>query len=794
MLLRIFEHVRPAVLGERSRWLMLVGAQLLVCAVIFHRFFGGDRFLAYVDIGSDSFKAYVPYLMLWSNYLRDVGLAGWSFQIGLGGPVVPFWDPFSLISVLAGADHVLELRVWVMIARLLVAGWVVYAILRRLAVSADCAMIGGLLYSFCGYAQIDAQWDHMANELVFYPVLLLGMLHRVQGGNVFGLAGAVALCLVSNVFFVSLCVFAALVFAAAVLVADDRHAVVRLWLRRVVPPFVAGMALAAPVLIPYVYNLLDSPRVTGTQALFTERLAELFSINDPRLILVQLSGLFNKNLLGVGNAYSGWMNYLEGPGFYIGSLGTLLIPQLWRGGPRLRLALLVALAVIALYFVFPALRYAAYGFAIQYFRVSTLWITLLLLCLAVLALDLVLRQGINRGLLIGGAIFSVAVPLLLSRILPIVGSALASWLVFSTIAFILLYVASFGRLWGARLFWPLVLLVAVEASWTGYQSINAGRATVTAQMAGYSDAAKRTVAEIRRLDPGFYRMEKSYESVDDNDALAQNYFGVQSYAFHGSSVVRLHAGLGTIPTSSRVVNYTNWLPDFGHRFPLYSWVGVKYFLSRWPIAWPGFVEIGRLGDVVAYRNTLALPIGVMHYQQVAEAEFEQLSAFDRDRLLFAAAVTETRRAAVPVIPAHDAVGAGDPSSAITDYIDRARELQRNGLRLSQFEQNRLAGQVDVRQRGLLVYSIPFSSGWTARVDGKPVPVFRANLGFTALEMEPGQHQVELAFRPPGTVIGFVLAAIALCALVISGRLANRRRAGTKTDISWSAGSCNEIRE
>lgn len=775
----------PAVrcLVERVRrcpWLLLVAAQLLVCGIVFWRFIAGNQYFAYLDIGSDSFKAYVPYLMLWSSYVRDVGLTGWSFQIGLGGPVVQFLDPFSWVSVLAGADHVLALRVWLMIARLLVAGWAVYAILRRLSVGADSAVIGALMYSFCGYAQIDAQWDHMANELVFYPLVLLGVLHRLQGGHFGVLTAVVAGALISNVFFVSLSVFLGLVFVASLICTDRPREVAVAWSKQIVPPVLTGVALAGPVLAPYVLQLLDSPRVTGSQSLFSQRLAELFSVNDWTLVLIEVSGLFSKNLLGVGSRYAGWGNYLEGPGFYIGTLGLLIIPQIWLGGTKLRRVLVVAAVAIVLYFVFPAFRYAAFGFAIQYFRVSTLWITMLLLVLSVLALDVMLRQGVNRPLLIGGAVFSLAVPTLLRLALPVVPAAYFGWLAFSGFAFALLYAASFFRPGARWLGGALLCFVALESGWTAYQSVNAGRVVVDARTPGYSDLSGQVVKRIKERDRGVYRLEKSY-AVSDNDALAQNYFGVQSYAFHGSSVVRLHTSLGTIPASGRGVNYTNWLPDFGGRFLLYSWVGVKYFLSHSPVSWPGFVEIGRLGDVLAYRNELAFPLGVLYDTQVSEQEVGLLPLFDRDRLLLHAVATDHPLPEIPVASALQVLaGAGLDSGRMVDrYVEQARAMQSAGLSVSSFEQNRIVGTVESQKRAVLVYSIPFSSGWRARVDGRLVSTFRANFGFTALLLDPGKHQVELEFRPPGLATGMFLAGLGLLLVFALGlreyRSRSRRR-------------------
>ena len=83
-------------------------------------------------------------------------------------------------------------------------------------------------------------------------------------------------------------------------------------------------------------------------------------------------------------------------------------------------------------------------------------------------------------------------------------------------------------------------------------------------------------------------------------------------------------------------------------------------------------------------------------------------------------------------------------------------------------------QVDPTAHGLRLHRVDRAKDpnfWTARVDGKPTPTFRANLGFTALEIDAGAHRVELAYSAPGLMIGWVFAGIALGILLIWGCIA-----------------------
>lgn len=59
---------------------------------------------------------------------------------------------------------------------------------------------------------------------------------------------------------------------------------------------------------------------------------------------------------------------------------------------------------------------------------------------------------------------------------------------------------------------------------------------------------------------------------------------------------------------------------------------------------------------------------------------------------------------------------------------------------------------------MAVFTIPYSEGWSAMVDGKPVEVFRVDTAFMGLRIEgAGDHDIQLRYRTPGRVIGSLLS-------------------------------------
>ena len=82
--------------------------------------------------------------------------------------------------------------------------------------------------------------------------------------------------------------------------------------------------------------------------------------------------------------------------------------------------------------------------------------------------------------------------------------------------------------------------------------------------------------------------------------------------------------------------------------------------------------------------------------------------------------------------------------------------------------------------GYAFFSLPYSKGWSATLDGKPADILRADVGFMAVRVdEPGDHEVILTYNTPGLKLGAVisLCGIALFViLVIAGRIFRNRSA------------------
>lgn len=90
--------------------------------------------------------------------------------------------------------------------------------------------------------------------------------------------------------------------------------------------------------------------------------------------------------------------------------------------------------------------------------------------------------------------------------------------------------------------------------------------------------------------------------------------------------------------------------------------------------------------------------------------------------------------------------------------------------------NLVTGDITVSTDKILCLNIPYSSGWTATVDGEPATLIKANDMFMALDLPAGTHRVELHYHTPGGVAGDLLSVAGVVILIVIA-VRERRRNG-----------------
>jgi len=97
------------------------------------------------------------------------------------------------------------------------------------------------------------------------------------------------------------------------------------------------------------------------------------------------------------------------------------------------------------------------------------------------------------------------------------------------------------------------------------------------------------------------------------------------------------------------------------------------------------------------------------------------------------------------------------SQPLTNYEDAINNLKENILENELVGEDKITGTVSLEEAKVLVLTIPYDSGWRAYVDGERVDLIKANLAFSALQLDAGTHNIELIYQTPGLRLGFFIA-------------------------------------
>lgn len=120
-------------------------------------------------------------------------------------------------------------------------------------------------------------------------------------------------------------------------------------------------------------------------------------------------------------------------------------------------------------------------------------------------------------------------------------------------------------------------------------------------------------------------------------------------------------------------------------------------------------------------------------------------------------------------PRFDAAVSSEPNSPVLD--NPLAESSAHGTGVCEIEASgaeRVVVRVDAPQPGITVLADRYAPGWIAYIDGNPVPILRANGLFRGIATPSGSHVIEFIYRPRAFVIG---AGVTVAGLVLAVALA-----------------------
>lgn len=103
-----------------------------------------------------------------------------------------------------------------------------------------------------------------------------------------------------------------------------------------------------------------------------------------------------------------------------------------------------------------------------------------------------------------------------------------------------------------------------------------------------------------------------------------------------------------------------------------------------------------------------------------------------------------------------------------NYYREVKTLQRHRLENVKFKRNQVQGTIKTTRPGVLTSSIPYSTGWSVKVNGKKATTLRTNQAFLGVYLPAGTHHVTFSYELPGIKLGALLSLIGLGWTIFAG--------------------------
>ena len=805
-------HNQPRTLrkaqGPFLLWTFLIAlgtaALLFVPFIIYH----GGIFYYYGDFNVQEIPFYqmihgeIQNGNLGWNHLTDLGtdtIASYSFYL-LGSPffwmTLPF--PNEMVPYLIGP---------LLILKFACAASAAYIYLKRYVRRNALAMLGGLIYAFSGFSIYNVFFFHFHEPMIVFPLLLAALdafLYDNRRG-VFALA-VFAACTVNYYLFAGQAVFIIMYYLVITLSKTYRFRITNFLL--LAAEVIIGFCASAFILLPSVLGIMGNPRLdtlpNGWNSIVHDK--------PQRYWLVVLGFLFPSDLPAMPvftpdseckwASVAGWL-----PMF--GVTGLIAFLQLKKRDWLKRV-----ITLLILFAMVPVLNsmFQILNSSIYYAR--WFYIAVLMFSLATIRAVEDKEANWNRavawstGLTAGAALMIGLMPYVtgfgdgetnyrigsqstFERFWHYVLVALAGLLVF-----VLIYKKFFSN--KRKFIIASTVFTLVVAYLASFMVIGTG-----VMVSGTTDTIKDDIINSRddiRINDLENVRSDFYECVDNTSM----FWKVQSMnCFQSSvstSIMQFYKAMGvTRDVASR--------PDFSD-YGLRGLFSCKYYFDynkdnddvskdecftfeNGETKMPFWKYVKTCNNFDIYENECYIPMGFVYDNYATEEEFERISENDRTQIILNMMVLSR-----DVMKKHADITGYDEekykvlygkypmrfksevdnytySATFDNYKKRCKSLASNSCKTFRYTSDGFEAFYEntKAEESLMFFSVPYSEGFTATINGKPVDVDKVNYGFTGVRI-PAEKNLKIVFRykTPGLSQGIIisLSAAAAYALYMGG--------------------------
>ncbi|PKK39509.1 Cell division protein FtsW [Clostridiaceae bacterium JG1575] len=743
------ENISPA---KALRWVLFLSAGCALALFLPALWQDGGRFALISDFNHQQ----IPFSMH-SNWALRHGATNWDWYTDLGVPFLGAFgfytlgSPFFWISFLFPPEAFPYLVGWLYMLKYVLAALMAFLWLKRYAKNPLWAVAGALLYAFAGFNSLNLMYYHFHEVMALFPLALYALDELLLEGRRGVFAFSIALCALVNYFFFF---GEALFLLVYFLLRYPQKGWRGFWknLKKAAPEALLGVLCAAVLLLPSALFIFNSPKAGQTLA------ADHFLLYPKERILLILKAFFFPPEAMIHQTIGEGFDF-SSASLYLPCVGLGLLPAALKKPTVFR----KPLGVLLLFMAIPVLNASfTLGNAFYYAR----WFYMPLLLMIVLTMQTL--EEAPRRLCLQSLALVGSLTLLFSLLLSY--GPLRPFLIHPESLSALTWTSLSGFIGTAVcLFLPprrrapaFLCLVVLFSVFTGQTSLRLYRGFHAEEQAAYARGYFQNLRHLPLVPPGDHEENYRFYTFDPgwNLSMIRHVPSVNSFTSTNS------------PATDEFFRAVGIEKIAASLFPeeprdLLTLLSVRYLVET--DLKPGYSLVTKrtsgIGDLWILENPAFIPLGfpLTHYltkEALLDIPLPQRPAFLMDALV----LPKGEKAPTHLSPMK--------SSLPPDPLSLAQEKRTQSVQNFWRTTDGFGGRANAPKATTYFFSVPWDRGWTAQVDGEPVPI-RKTLGMMALDVPKGEHSVAFSYRTPGRLAGALISLFSTILLLYYTRRSRR---------------------
>lgn len=742
----------------------------IIASLIFLPFVIFDKglFLLYGDYNVQQ----IPFYQLAHDAIRN-GSFGWNWHTDLGANFVASYSfyllgsPFFWLTIPFPNEFLPYLMTPLFILKFSTAALTSYIFIRRFTKTTYMAFFGSLMYTFSGFMIYNIFYNHFHEIVAFFPLMLIGMEELMINKRKGLFAAAVALnLLTSYYFFVPSVVFLIIYFIVRCLTGNFELKINSLVC--IFTESILGVMMGIILFIPSALMVMQNPRVGGMLLGYDM----LFYDNPQKYALIIQSLFFPPDMPAFPNFFpkadAKWYSVAAySPMFSMIGVISFIKEKRKSWLKYILIILFTAMFIPILNSIFNGLNSSFYT---RWFYILTL-MTSLATAISLERKNIDISFGIKLNLIIVGCFSLIGIlpkkedGELLFFQMP--EHPIMFWIniLLTVSGIIITYKLTKKSKKKPKQFFKNSIITLCAFIFI-YSTAQITWGKCYGGLDAYENIVENGLDTRFDLDKkDFYRIDLYGEDNTDNWPMFWKEPTIQAF----QSTVP--ASIMTFYKNMDIKRDVASRPDTDRYDALRHFLSVKYIFmkegssSKLPV---GFEFYSNQNGFNIYENKYFMPIGFAMNKYIQTNAWQNTNSLQKDRLLLKGVLLDEdqeekyKEFLTPI--------STESANQLTDnqMISDIQKLKQNECKNFNYNSYEFKTDISLDNDNLVVFTVPYESGWTATVNGKPTDVENVDSGMMAVKCNKGENNIVFKYKTPGlmestviTIIGIILYIIYL---------------------------------